>query len=131
MKRSFYLTLISLILIGFSCKKSDTVAANQVTKVTITVKNAAGAPLPNIKVYQMDDKRIGSFGYNPVYAQQTGVTDENGNVVFIIDPLIFTGSEQHGIYFFLQYAVGANTNTKQYHAMLKKFDIQAATLVID
>ena len=70
------------------------------TLISITVKNNAGEIQPNVLVYEFESPAADVYGSNPMYANKSKLTNEQGIAVFTIDGFEYNeGSNEASLYF--------------------------------
>lgn len=125
--------LLSLtLLISFfisSCSSDDDVSQ---TKATITVEDIANQPVPEVIVYAYTNDTWNVIGDNPLFADKTVSSDQNGKAVFILDmPTLFEVETQETIHFSVHYTLDAMDKTKNTSLTFERGQQKSRTIILD
>lgn len=125
--------LLSLtLLISFfitSCSSDDDVSQ---TKATITVEDIANQPVPEMIVYAYTNDTWNVIGDDPLFADKTVSSNQNGKAVFILDmPTLFATETQETIHFSVHYILGDIEKTKNTSLTFERGQQKSTTIILN
>lgn len=128
------LSLALLATLGFAACKKESKPEPQITKATITLKNASGAAASGITVYAYDQDTWKVMGDDPFFADGEVTSDANGIAEFtnLEYPTTFNeiNKNQNNFRFSAHYAINGVNKAEVASITIQKGDHARLTLTL-